>query len=230
VEAPSAPQGQLAAGLAEAQTLLARARQEAAAERPDVLTALHDAQEANRRADAVLAGIREAAAQRAREAAALAAAVQAAEAAVARAGDFVATRRSGVGREARTRLAEAERHLADARGLVGSDPARAAAEAATAQHMADEAYDLARSDFDSWDRRGGGRSGPDLGTLILGGILLGNILGGGRRGGGWGGTPWGMPGGGRGWGGGGFGGGGFGGRGGGGGWAPRGGRGGGGSW
>ena len=136
-----------------------------------------------------------------------------AEASVARAQDFVATRRNGVDREARTRLAEAQRHLELAKSPVGGDPVAAANEARLAAQLADQAYDLARSDFDDWDRGGGRRRGPDLGQVILGGIILGNVLGGmGRRGGGggWGGTPWGLPGGGRGGGGswGGFGGGG----------------------
>jgi uncharacterized membrane protein YgcG len=213
--------------LAQATALLEAARRAGAAAQPDVLAAVRDAQQANATADGILAGIREAEAQRRREAAALDAAIRSAEAAVARASDYITTRRSGVGREARTRLAEAERHLADARELAATDGPRATGEATTAARLADEAYRLARSDFDGWDQRGG-RGQNDLGILI-GGMILGGILRGGRRGGGWGGTPWGMPGGGRGWGGGGFGGGGFGGgRGGGGGFG--GGRGGGGGW
>lgn len=226
-----APDPAVTGRLADAQALLDGARREAASDHPDVLAALRDARQANANADAVLAGLREAATQRTREAAALAAALRSADSSIARAGDYIATRRTGVGREARTRLAEAERHLADAKALAESDPPRATTEAATADRLADEAYRLAQSDFDDWDGRGGRRAGGDLGKLILGGIILGNVLGGGRRGGGWGGTPWGMPGGGGGWGGGPFGGGGFGGgRGGGGGWSGGGGRGGGGSW
>jgi len=212
----------VATRLAEARTLLAGAKAQAASATPAVLTALKDAQRVNATADEVLACVRQAEEQRARERAALDAALRTAEASVTRAQDFIATRRSGVDREARTRLAEAQRHLEQARGLAATDAAAATGEAKLADQLADQAYDLARSDFDDWDRRGGRRGGPDLGGIILGGIILGNVLGGmGRRGGGgWGGTPWGLPGGGRGGGGGwgGFGGGGGGGRGGGGGW------------
>jgi uncharacterized membrane protein YgcG len=221
--------------LAQAAALLDAAKQARSAPRPDVLGAVAKARQANDAADAILASVRETAAQRAREAAALTAALDSAERAVARASDYITTRRTGVGREARTRLAEAERHLASAKSLVATDPAQAKQEADAAARFADDAYHRAQSDFDDWDGRGG-RRGPDLGQVILGGLILGNILGGGRRGGGWGGTPWGTPRGGGGWGGGGFGGGGFGGgRGGGGGWSiggggGGGGRGGGGGW
>jgi uncharacterized membrane protein YgcG len=235
--AGSSPEPAVRDHLTEAATLLDRARAAATAPQPDVLAAVQAAQGANTAADRILAGIREVEAQRTREAAALRASLQTAETLVAQASDYITTRRSGVGREARTRLAEAERHLESARALAATDAAGAKSEADTAARMANEAYDLARSDFDGGDGRGGG--GSDLGKLILGGIILGNVLGGGRHGGGWGGTPWGMPGGGGGWGGGGWGGGGFGGgRGGGGGWGGGGfgggggggGRGGGGGW
>jgi uncharacterized membrane protein YgcG len=190
------PDPDLATRLAEAENLLAQARQRAASPAPDVIGALKDAQAANAAADAILAGIRDAAQQRARERQALESALRSAGANVARAGDFVATRRPGVGREARTRLAEAQRHLEAARTLASSEPARAVEEAAFADRLAADAYRLAESDFDDWDRRGS-RRGDDLGTAILGGMILGNVLGGmGRRSGGWGGTPWGMPGGG----------------------------------
>jgi uncharacterized membrane protein YgcG len=213
------------AKLAEATSLLAAAKAQAGSATPAVLAALKGAQRANATADEVLASVRQAEEQRARERAALDAALRTAAASVARAQDFVASRRDGVDREARTRLAEAQRHLEQAQAQNATDPAAATAEAKLADQLADQAYDLASSDFDDWDRRGGGRrGGPDLGQIVLGGIILGNVLGGmGRRGGGggWGGTPWGLPGGGgRGGGGswGGFGGGGGGGRGGGGGW------------
>ncbi len=220
--APAVPD--VAARLVEATKLLAAAKAQAAATAPAVLAALKDAQHANSTADEVLASVRQAEEQRARERTALDTTLRTAEASVARAQDFVATRRNGVDREARTRLAEAQRHLDQARALSTDDPVAAAGEARLAAQLADQAYDLARSDFDDWDRGGGRRRGPDLGQVILGGIILGNVLGGmGRRGGGgggWGGTPWGLPGGGRGGGGGwgGGGGGGGGGRGGGGGW------------
>ncbi len=92
---------------------------------PAVLVALKDAQRANSISDEVLARVRQAEEQRARERAALDAALRTAEASVTRAQDFVATRRSGVDREARTRLAEAQRHLEQARALAATDPVTA---------------------------------------------------------------------------------------------------------
>jgi hypothetical protein len=161
-----------------------------------VTAALQDARSAHTTADAALASQRDARERRAREEAALTSALRSAEANVAAAADYVATRRPGVGREARTRLAAAESHLETARGLASEDPTRALQEAGAADRLAGEAYRIAQSDFDTWDRPGP-RPSDDLGKVILGGILLGNVLGGlgGRRGGGWGGTPWGMPGG-----------------------------------
>lgn len=195
----------------EAERLLAVARTESASATPDVVIALKQALQANATADEVLAGVREAEERRAREAAVLTAALRSAEMSVTQAADFIAARRGGVGREARTRLAEAERHLDAARSQASTDAGAATREAKTAERLADEAYRLASDDFDDFDVRGGRRrGGGDLSGAILGGIILGNILGGlgrGGHGGGWGGTPWGSGGGGHG-GGGGFGGGG----------------------
>lgn len=184
----------------EAERLLAAARTEAASATPDVLIALKQAMQANATADEVLEGVRETEERRAREAAVLTAALRSAEVSVTRAADFIAARRGGVGREARTRLAEAERRLEAARALEATDGGAATREAKTAERLADEAYRLASDDFDDFDLRGGRRQGGgDLTGAILGGIILGNILGGlgrGGHGGGWGGTPWGSSGGG----------------------------------
>ncbi len=142
---------------------------------------------------------------------------------IAAAGDFIATRRGAVGPEARTRLAEAERHLQAAVALGRDDPVTALREAQQAGSLGQSALDLAQADVSRWSSGygggggygqgygggygggygspgfgggyGGGRRGVDLGSLVLGGILFG---GGGRGSGG-------------GFGGGGFGGGGFGG-------------------
>ncbi|TAK01038.1 MAG: TPM domain-containing protein [Chloroflexota bacterium] len=180
----------------------------------------------------VLAAVRRDAAQQAQLAAALAASISSARADVDRAADFIATRRSGVGRRARTRLAEAERLLEAAISARDSDPKAAIEQAREAERRAEEAYSLAATDFDGWNRGGpsptgtGGGTGSDIAGAILGGIIGGILSGGGRGGGGWGGSPWGSSGpsggggGGGGWGGGGGGhsrGGGFGGGGGGGG-------------
>ncbi len=184
----------------EAERLLAVARAEAASATPDVLIAIKQALQANATADEVLEGLRQEEERRAREAAALAAELRSAEVSVARAADFITARRSGVGREARTRLTAAERCLETARALEVTDTSAALRQARTAERLAAEAYQLASNDFDDFDLRGGRRRrGDDMTGAILGGIILGGILGGlgrGGHGGGWGGTPWGSPGGG----------------------------------
>ncbi|HEY6013927.1 MAG TPA: TPM domain-containing protein, partial [Candidatus Limnocylindrales bacterium] len=90
---PAGPE--IAARLAEAKTLLARAKAQAVAPTPAVLAALRDAQQANATADEALASVRQAEERRARERAALDAALRTADASVARAQDFVTTRRQG---------------------------------------------------------------------------------------------------------------------------------------
>ena len=224
------PGSPVAARLSEAERALAAARAAAAASPADPAAALSMATEAQRLADEVLAVAREEVATHQRLEAAATASIRTAASAVDRAADFVGTRRRGVGRGARTRLAEAERNLADAQALQGTDPALAAQAAERAERLANEAYRLADDDFSDWDqggpgwgqRRGGG-GGGDVAGAILGGILGGILSGGGTGGGGWGGSPWGgsgtsRGGGSPGWGGGGgFGSGGFGGGGGGGG-------------
>lgn len=185
----------------EAERLLALARAGAASATPDVLVALKQALQANATADEVLAGARETEERLAREAAVLTAALRSAEVSVARAADFIAARRRGVGRVARTRLAEAERHLEAARETA--DGGAAAGEANTAERLADEAYRLASEDFERFDLRPGRRrGGGNLAGPILGGGGGGHGGGGGGGhgggghggGGGWGGTRWGAPG------------------------------------
>lgn len=106
-----------------------------------------------------------------------------ARSAVAAAEDFVTTRRGAVGQQARTRLAEAQRHLqAASSGGVGAagDVTAALAEAQRADQRAQEALRLAQSDASSWNPPPGGGSGlgVDLGSLILGGIISGATRGG----------------------------------------------------
>jgi hypothetical protein len=153
----------------------------------------------------VLASVREAKDREQREVIAAQSAVQSAETSYRRASDYVLGRRDGVGSQARTRLTEAERHLAQARQLVSSNRATAQSEAAQAGQLADEAYTLARQDFDRYNQSASMPTGipGGLGNILFPGGGLGGIM----RGGGFGGTPWGIPfptgGGRRGWGGGG---------------------------
>ncbi len=184
-----------------AEAALRDARTAAARSPLDPVDALRRATAAHRAADEVLAAARQDAEQRTRFAAALDASIATAEADIDRAADFVASRRGGIGRRPRTRLAEAERQLRQAVALRTTDPRAAMAAAATAQRLADEALAEAGNDFDQWNQGGPGwggqRGGNDQMGAILGGILTGVLLGGrggGGGGGGWGGSPWGSPG------------------------------------
>jgi hypothetical protein len=177
----------IAGTVARAEAALAAADQAANAPRPDPIGALRLLDEAG---TALEQGLEQARADqdRARKAAtALAQALLTARSAVAAAEDFITTRRGAIGAEARTRLAEAQRHLQLA---GGDDPVAALREAQQADAMAQQALRAARSDVDRWQggsSGGAGGLGVDLGSLVLGGILSGALGGGYRRGGGYGG-------------------------------------------
>ncbi|MGZ5363417.1 MAG: TPM domain-containing protein, partial [Mycobacterium sp.] len=103
--------------------------------------------------------------------------------------DFIDTRRGIVGPEARTRLAEAVRHIGAAEEKRATDPAEAIAHANGAAMLASQAQTLANTDMQNAQRShmgpvggGGGGGGGNMGAII-GGILIGNILSGGMRGG-----------------------------------------------
>ena len=201
--------------LVEAQRLVDAARAALATQPPGVLEARRLAAQADAAADEALAGVQRDQEARHRQRASVDRAVAVAAGTVDRASAFIQSRRNGIGREARTRLAEAQRHLELARSLAATDPDGAVNEARSAEQLAGDAYRLASADFDDWDttgyRPGGGGgysggtgtgtsggSGADVAGQILGGIL-GGILSGGRGGGswgggGWGGTPWGSSG------------------------------------
>ncbi|MGY1634526.1 TPM domain-containing protein [Geodermatophilus sp. SYSU D01186] len=173
--------------------------------RPDPLAALRQLEEADAALEQALGGARDAQAQARRAAAALDSALLAARSAITAAADFVSTRRGAVGPGARTRLAEAQRHLDAAVAQGWSDPVGALREAQQADALARQALDAARGDVGSWAGAPGGfggggfggggfgpggfgggypgRGGVDLGSLVLGGILFGGGGGGGSRGG-----------------------------------------------
>lgn len=210
----------LAARLAQADTLIAGARAALAGPKPDVAAAFAQARDAHTIADDILATLRTAAEQLARDAARLDASIKAAQATVTRATDFIATRRGAVGTEARTRLAEAQRHLDQAVAAGATDPVGGTREADQATALANAAYQAAADDYGRYDDpwHGGGRGGGgatgiggNIAGALIGGIIGGMLSGGGRGGfGGFGGG--GLGGGfGGGWGGGSSGGGGFGG-------------------
>ncbi|AWF98860.1 hypothetical protein BEH61_10125 [Clavibacter michiganensis subsp. insidiosus] len=180
----------------------------------DPLTSVTLLQEAEARLDEALAPVREQQEQVQRAIGYLPRALSTAESQVATARDFISTRRGGVGEEARTHLAHAQRALDDAHEAAPRDPVRAVAAAQAATAYSAQAIEAAQRDLDQGGGYGGygggmmgGRGGGDaFGGAIMGGII-GGLLGGGG-GGGWGGGGGGFSGGGFGGGGGGFGGGG----------------------
>jgi hypothetical protein len=152
---------------------------------------------ARKAATDVAAAVRQDVEQAARLVAALDASLTAAEAEIDRASSFIGTRRNGIGRRARTRLAEAQRLLDEAYALRETDPKAAMDQALRADKLAGEAYTAAQLDFTGWNSGRPGGSAPAAGSDIAGAILggiIGGILSGGGRGAGWGGSSWGSPG------------------------------------
>jgi uncharacterized membrane protein YgcG len=201
---PADPDGALRA----AEAALGEARRAAEARPLDPLFALQRAVAANQAADAIVAQVADANAQVARRRQVADAAIATAHGHVSRAIDYITTRRHGVGETARTRAAEAEMRLEEARGLAAANPEGATATANRAIQLADEAYRLAAGEFEGWNPGGGPVAGPYgpqgadaevIGAVvggILGAVISGAARGGGGRGSGWGGSPWGGAGGG----------------------------------
>jgi hypothetical protein len=171
------------ARLARARSSLEQARKEAEDAKPDYLLAYELATSADVEANDILSDVSEAGEKRG----ALDSSIDRAETLYRRADDFIRSRRSWVGAEARTRLAEANRHLQRARAESGRDVTAALEDATTAARLAESAYEAARGDVDEYDqpysyrRRRGGMSPFDI------------LLGGGGIG--WNGTHWGQSGG-----------------------------------
>ena len=184
-EARALPDDAIAPVVARAAAALAAADEAAGGSRPDPVAALRLLGEAGTALDQGIADARESAERERKATAALEQAVLTARSSVAAAEDFVATRRGAVGAQARTRLAEAQRHLQQAGGL---DPVAALQEAQQADALAQDALRIARADVSQWSRPGATTSaGADLAGMILGGILAGatsGYRGGPRRGGG----------------------------------------------
>lgn len=96
--------------------------------------------------------------------------------------EYVDTRRGSVGPEARTRLAEAQRHLDAARAKQSASPAEAIAHANAASTLAANAQSQANADVVAAEQAYTRRGDSDAGALI-GGIIIGDLLGGAMRGG-----------------------------------------------
>lgn len=156
----------------------------------DPLTSLHRVVAADAALEQARTTSREQAQARERAAARLQQALLAAGGQLQAVEDFVATRRGAVGGDARTRLAEARRHLDAAHQLADADPVAALHRATEAARLAEDAGRLARADVDGWYSQqsaaydGGIAGGRSSSGAMLGGIILGQVLGGGGFGGG----------------------------------------------
>lgn len=175
------------AALATADTLM----RPAGGDLPDPLGALRRLEEADLALEEALRTARDEQTRTRRAQEALGQAMLTARAAVAAAEDFIGTRRGAVGSTARTRLAEAQRHLSAASSAAERDPSGALQEAQAADRLAQYALQVAESDVAQWSRqnqyggyggygggygrpRGGiGPVGAGLGGLLLGGLIFG---------------------------------------------------------
>lgn len=180
--------------IARAESVVAEVRKQQAAGPHDPIDALRRVEEADTVLDESLAGAREREVGRRRAASLLGQALLTARSAVGTAADFIDTHRGAVGSEARTRVAEAQRHLSGAEAAQDTDAAAALAEAQQADAQARQAQQLAERDVRGYGNPygggggGGGGRGGGMGGAVIGGIILGELLGGmGRGGGGFGG-------------------------------------------
>ena len=178
--------------IAITEQVLTEARSHLAEGRINPLDLVQKLEAANTQMDAALQGVRDATAQAQRTQAALNRTLLSARSQVSAAEDFITARRGAVGAEARTRLAEAGRLVAQAESQAATDLAAGLVSAQRANSLAAQAISLARddvegfSDDDDFGGMLGGRgasrgSGDGTISAILGGILINSILGGGSR-------------------------------------------------
>ena len=205
---------ELSGPVAAVEAALAQVKAEIQGGKIDPIATLGRVAAAHQTLDQALSGIRDQQEQARRAQASLQQSIMAAQAQISATSDYITARRGGVGTDARTRLAEAQRNLDYALSISRTDPVTALQYAQQAHALAAQAAQLAQSDVDhfggyanqGYGRGGmfGGSGGGGLGGAILGGILINSILHGGG-GGGWGGGGGGWGGGdsGGGWGGGG---------------------------
>jgi hypothetical protein len=187
---------ELAGPVAAVEAALGQVKDEIQGGRIDPIATLERVETAHQSLDRSLSGIRDQQEQARRAQVSLQQTIMSAQAQISATSDYITARRGGVGTEARTRLAEAQRNLDYALSISRNDPVTALTYAQQAHALAAQAAQLAQSDVDSfggyanqgYGRGGmfGGGGGGGLGGAILGGILINSILNGGS-GGGWGG-------------------------------------------
>jgi hypothetical protein len=161
------------------------------------LSSLGQVEKANTELDAVFTRALDEQERVARAKSQLETSISTARAQISSTAQYITTRRGSIGETARTRISEADRHLATAIALAATDPVAALAAAQQANQLATTAMNIASNEVErytsssaysdsSYDGGGTGLGGI-LGDLIFGGESSGGgggIFGGGS-GGGW---------------------------------------------
>lgn len=179
--------GELAGAAAGVSAVIDQIRAESAAPKSDPLALSRKLTEVRSDLDRALNNVREIQDRQRAAGDTLQHTLVSAQAQVSSASEYVWARRGGVSAEARTKLREAERNLAEAQSLQRTDPMEALNYANNAIRLANDAQNLAQVDVDSFTRNNmgyGNRGGVDLGSAMLGGILMGSLFGGNHSGGG----------------------------------------------
>ncbi|MDF9276995.1 TPM domain-containing protein [Arthrobacter sp. EH-1B-1] len=183
---------ELAGPVAGTTAALESVKREIASGKIDPVALLQRVETAHTQLDAAIGGVRDQAEQTRRARESLQHTIMAAQSRISGTADYIRARRGGVGSEARTRLAEAERNLDYAMRIQSDDPVTALSHAQQAVALAEQAGQIAQSDVDGFGGRMGGFGGggmfggrgDGMGGALLGGILIGSILNGGGHGGG----------------------------------------------
>ena len=189
---------ELAGPVAAAEAALAQVKTEIQGGKIDPIATLERVVTAHQALDQSLGGIRDQQEQARRAQASLQQSIMSAQAQISATSDYITARRGGVGTDARTRLAEAQRNLDYALSISRTDPVTACSTHSRPtrwRHRPRSWPSPMLTRFGGYANQGygygrggmfGGSGGGGLGGAILGGILINSILHGGG-GGGWGG-------------------------------------------
>lgn len=142
---------ELAGPVAGVEAALAQVKTEIQGGKIDPIATLSRVESAHQALDQSLSGIRDQQEQARRAQASLQQTIMAAQAQISATSDYITARRGGVGTEARTRLAEAQRNLDYALSISRNDPPVTALTYAQQAHsLAAQAAQLAQSDVDQF--------------------------------------------------------------------------------
>jgi hypothetical protein len=168
----SGEHAELQGPVAAVESALAQVKAEIQGGKIDPIATLARVEKAHQSLDASLAGIRDQQDQTRRAQASLQQSIMSAQAQISATSDYITARRGGVGTEARTRLAEAQRNLDYALSISRTDPVTALQYAQQAHGLAAQAAQLAQSDVDQFGGyanqgygRGGMFGGGDSGSF-----------------------------------------------------------------